>query len=187
MECTTASRRQGGMSLVESVVAVGVAAGALGLAAPALDDLLQARVLAGAAQDLLMDLHVARTEALKRNRRIGMCKSPDGERCKTGGGWEQGWIAFDDDNGNGKRDPGEERILRHGPLQAPLRLRGNQPVASYVSYTPLGATKLLAGGFQAGTLTLCRRSAGPTPARQVILNVIGRPRLQKTVLASCED
>lgn len=167
-------------------VAVGIAAGALRMALPSLEGMVQSARLAGASQDLLMDLHRARTEALKRNRRVALCKSANGEQCTTAGDWDQGWITFHDDNGNGRRDAGEERVGAHEPLPPALRLRGNQPVANYVSYTPLGSTKLTTGGFQAGTLTLCLRSVGPGEAREVILNVVGRPRLQKARVASCD-
>jgi type IV fimbrial biogenesis protein FimT len=177
---------QHGLSLVESVVTMGVVAGALQLALPALDDMLQATALSSASQDLLMDLHLARAEALKRNRRVAMCKSADGVQCTAAGGWEQGWLVFHDENNNGTLDPGEERIARREALASALRLRGNQPVANYISYTPLGATRFTGGGFQAGTLTLCRSSPAPTPARQVILNAVGRPRVDKGTVASCE-
>ena len=177
---------QHGLSLVESVVTLGVVAGALQLGLPALDDMLQATALSSASQDLLMDLHLARAEALKRNRRVAMCKSADGVQCTTAGGWEQGWLVFHDENNNGRLDPGEDLIARREALDATLRLRGNQSVANYISYTALGASKLTGGGFQAGTLTLCRSSPAATPARQVILNAVGRPRVDKGTVASCE-
>ena len=176
---------QRGLSLVESTVTLAVVAGALRLALPALDDTLQNARLSSASQDLLMDLHLARTEAIKRNRRVAMCKSADGLQCSRDGGWEQGWIVFHDENNSGTVDPGEERIARHEALPPVLRLRGNAPVANYVSYTPLGATKFTGGGFQAGTLTLCRAAAGATQGNQVIINANGRPRLQVAALASC--
>ena len=177
---------QRGLSLVESVVTLGVVAGALQVAIPAVGDLVQASVLAGTAQDLLTDLHLARSEALKRNRRVALCKSADGVQCTRTGGWEQGWIVFQDENNNGVLESGEERIARREPLSTALRLRGNTPVSSYISYTPLGTTQSTGGAFQAGTLTLCRASPAETPARQVILNAVGRPRLQKGTVASCE-
>ena len=71
--CTASgSRRQRGASLIEMTVAVGIAAGALRMALPSLDGMVQSARLAGASQDLLMDLHRARTEALKRNRRVAL-------------------------------------------------------------------------------------------------------------------
>lgn len=177
--------RQRGATLTELTVGLGIVAGAAGLAAPPLHDFLQASALTAASSELLVDLHLARSEALKRNRRVAMCKSPDGLQCAAQGGWEQGWIVFQDENNNGAFDAGEEKVAAHGALQPGMRLTGNQHVAQYISFNPLGAAKLTGGGFQAGTLTLCRASAGPTPSRQVILNAVGRPRLQRTTLPAC--
>jgi len=180
------ARFEHGATLVECVVTLGIVAGALRMGVPAFSDMLQNTALVSASQDVLMDLHLARAEALKRNRRVALCKSSDGLQCTKAGGWEQGWLVFHDENNNGRRDDGEELIARREALGAMLRLRGNQPVANYISYTPLGASKYTTGGFQAGTLTLCRVSAGATPSREVILNALGRPRVQKATAASCD-
>jgi len=178
--------RQQGFSLVEALVTLALVATTLQLAAPAIGDLLQNAALNGASQDLLMDLHLARSEALKRNRRVAICKSFDGALCTTSGGWDQGWIVFHDENNSGTLDAGEEVIARHEALRPTLRGRGNQPVAHYVSYSPIGTTRFTGGGFQAGTITVCRRSASATEAREVIVNAVGRPRVQKAAVASCE-
>ena len=63
--------------------------------------------------------------------------------------------------------------------------RGNQPVASYVSYTSLGNTVTPGGGFQAGTFTLCNQSAGKSDAREIVIASSGRPRTKKVSLPSC--
>lgn len=177
--------RQRGLSIIEMLVAIGIVAGALRLAVPALQDMVQAARLAAAADEILADLHLARMEAQKRNRRVALCKSADGRHCSPAGGWDQGWIVFHDENNNGLPDAGEEIIARHEALPASLRLVGNSPVARYISYSALGASKFVSGGFQAGTLTLCRRSDAPTPSRQIILNSVGRPRVQKVTAAAC--
>jgi type IV fimbrial biogenesis protein FimT len=179
-------RRQGGLTLTESMVTLALVAGTLQVGIPAMDDMLQRAMLAATSQDLLADLHLARMEALKRNRRVTLCKSADGLQCTKAGGWEQGWIVFHDENNNGVFDADEESIAHHEALRQPLRLRGNAPVAHYISYTPLGATRFTGGGFQAGTLTLCRRSIAATESREVILNAVGRPRVQKGTVASCD-
>ena len=62
--------------------------------------------------------------------------------------------------------------MRAQALLGTLRLTGNLNVAQYVSYAPTGATKLVGGGFQAGTLTLCNHSLGGE-ARQIILSPAG--------------
>jgi type IV fimbrial biogenesis protein FimT len=54
-----------------------------------------------------------------------------------------------------------------------------------VSFEPSGATRTVGGAFQAGTLTLCRQSVASNEARQIILNAVGRPRVQRLEIASC--
>jgi type IV fimbrial biogenesis protein FimT len=141
--------------------------------------------LADHAGILLADLQLARSEAIKRNARVALCKSPDGAACRNTGGWEQGLIVFHDANNNGRREAAEEVLHRTAPLQGDFLMRGNQPVRDYVSYGATGVTRLEAGGFQAGTITVCRRSAGATETRQVIVNAAGRPRVQKAAADSC--
>lgn len=177
--------RQRGLSILEMLVTVAVLAGMLRLAVPALQDMVQSARLAAAADEILADLHLARMEAQKRNRRVALCKSADGRHCNAAGGWDQGWIVFHDENNNGLHDADEEIIAHHDALPGALRLVGNAPVARYISYSALGASRFVSGGFQAGTLTLCRRSEQPTPSRQIILNSVGRPRVRKLDAASC--
>ena len=68
---------------------------------------------------------------------------------------------------------------------AALRISGNASLASYVAYVANGSTRLTNGGFQAGTLTVCQASGRSTPARQIVINATGRPRVQKSVVDSC--
>lgn len=173
------------MSLTECVAALGVVGGALHVAVPAVHETIQASRLSAASQDLLSDLYLARSEALKRNRRAAVCKSAEGATCTREGGWEQGWIVFHDEDNDGALGAGEEVIRRHERMPDGLRARGNQPIANYVSYTPLGTTKFVGGGFQAGTFTVCHVTAGATVSRQVIINSVGRPRLQRAPVAEC--
>lgn len=174
-----------GTTITELVVGLALVAVVMSLSVPALAELVHASELSAATGELLADLQLARAEALRRNRRVALCKSPDAARCSTQGGWEQGWIVFHDENRDGERDEDEEVLARHAALPASLRIVGNQPVASYITYSAVGASKLTGGGFQAGTLTLCRRSGAPTTARQVILNSVGRPRVQKATVPRC--
>jgi type IV fimbrial biogenesis protein FimT len=178
-------RPQLGITITELVVGLALVAVILSLSVPALAGLVQASELSAATGELLADLQLARAEALKRNRRVALCKSADAVRCTEQGGWEQGWIVFDDENRDGERGDDEEVLARRAALPPAMRMLGNQPVAGYISYTALGASKLTGGGFQAGTLTICRRSGQPTAARQVILNSVGRPRVQKATVARC--
>ena len=56
-----------------------------------------------------------------------------------------------------------------------------------MSFVPTGATKLVGGGFQAGTLTVCWESGQTSHARQIILNAAGRPRVRAFTASACND
>jgi type IV fimbrial biogenesis protein FimT len=185
METPRTPCRQSGLTLVELAIGLAVLAVIVRLAVPSMDAFLAAVSLNGASQELMGDLHLARSEALSRNQRVTICKSTDGVQCAADGNWEQGWVIFEDLDHSGTLDAGEAVIARRDALAPGLRLSGNATVASYVSYTGKGTSRLTNGGFQAGTLTLCRVSASVTDARQVIVNAVGRPRLQKSTVPAC--
>ena len=175
----------GGFTLVEMLVALAVAAVLLAVAIPSFAAISRFTTLSSASNVFLSGLYLARNEAIKRNSRVVLCKSADGNMCTASGGWEQGWIVFHDANNNGTREDAEAIIRREATLTTSLRLTGNMHVARYVSFAPTGGTRLLGGGFQAGTLTLCHQSAEGAEAREIILNAAGRPRVQKTRVAHC--
>jgi type IV fimbrial biogenesis protein FimT len=58
-----------------------------------------------------------------------------------------------------------------------LTLQGNAMVNRYISYGPEGRSQSTSGAFQAGTLTLC--GAGQTHVWRVVINAVGKPRLEK--------
>lgn len=176
---------QRGFTLVELLIVLAVAAVLVLYVVPSFSALATSSKLTAASNALLSSMHLARSEAIKRNSRVVMCKTADGLSCASAGGWEQGWIVFQDTNNDGNRDAGESVIQRIEPLRESLRLTGNSSVAKYVSFLSTGATKLLAGGFQAGTVTVCSLSATGGEARQIVLNAVGRPRVQRVAVASC--
>lgn len=175
-----------GFTLIELVVAMGVAAVLATIAAPSVAQLAASLQLSSASNTLVSGLRLARNEAIKRNARVVLCKTIDGIHCTRAGGWEQGWIIFHDVNNNGLRESAETIIHHERALSAGLRMTGNTTVASYISFAPTGGTKLVAGGFQAGTITLCRALQSQGDGRQIILNAAGRPRVQKTQIGTCE-
>lgn len=177
--------RQAGFTLTESVVTLAVLGTLLGLAVSTVGDVMQGLRLGNVSNDVLQQLVLARSEAIKRNARVALCKSADGQACATHGGWEQGWILFQDYNNSGTRQPAEPVLQRLEPLPPDFRLHANLPLISYVSYGPYGRSHMTSGAFQAGTFTVCRISQDSSEARKIIINSGGRPRVQKVWLASC--
>ncbi len=175
-----------GVSLTELLLVLAIATVLLAMAVPSMGAMLVAQKAASLTNHLVSSLHLARGEAIKRNARAVVCKSGDGVQCVTSGGWEQGWIVFHDANNNAQLDEGEVVVRQQGPAGGGLRLRGNLPVANYVSYTASGSAKMTSGAFQAGTFTLCPDVAGfAGEVRQIILGGPGRPRVQKGTAADC--
>lgn len=174
-----------GFTLIEMMVTLAVLAVLVTIATPSLMALMDSIRLKSASTGFLSHLHLARSEAIKRNSPVVLCKSADGVSCATSGGWEQGWVIFHDSNTNAVLDSGEIVIAQASALSNRLRFTGNLNVNRYVSFHPSGATQLVGGAFQAGTFTICRQSASSGEARQIILNAVGRPRVQKIEVSSC--
>lgn len=174
-----------GYSLPELLVTLSVLAILVTLAVPAFARLGESMKLTALSNNFLSQLHVARSEAIKRNARAALCKSGDGLVCSSAGGWEQGWILFHDANNNGTREPAEPVLQRADALPPGYRLTGNLHVARYVSFSGTGTTRSTGGAFQAGTLTLCRVAATPGEAREVIISSVGRLRVKRTTVPNC--
>ena len=171
--------------MVELLVVLAILGILISAAVPWFGTVADSMRLTSQANVYLSALHLTRSEAIKRNSRVALCKSVDGSVCAESGGWHQGWIVFHDANNNGARDSGETVIHQVQTLPTRLRLIGNLNVAKYVSFSPTGETKLVSGAFQAGTLTLCHESASGTEARQIVINSVGRARVQKVVVDAC--
>jgi len=174
-----------GVTLIELLVSVAVLAVLLMVAVPSFDAVMLNSRLAALSNAYLSSLHLARSEAIKRRARVALCKSADGLGCVTSGGWEQGWLVFHDVNNNAQVNGGESVIQVHGALPSGLVLTGNAPVKNYVSFTSTGGARWTSGAPQMGTLTLCRVAAGGGDARQIVINVTGRPRVARVNVAHC--
>lgn len=177
-------RHSRGFTLTELMATVSVCSALSLCAVRFAGTVLDGMKLTAATHTLLAQLTHARSEAIKRNAPVVLCKSADGLRCAVDGGWEQGWLVFHDSNNNAQREEGEAVLVRGEPVPQ-LQINGNGTMARYVSFSPGGGTHTATGAFQAGTLTVCRPSAARAEARQIVINAAGRPRVQKVQLPSC--
>jgi type IV fimbrial biogenesis protein FimT len=174
-----------GFTLIELLIALAVMVILAAVAIPAYSNMLISQRLTAQSNTFLSVLHFARSEAIKRNSRVVVCKSASGEACTDSGGWQQGWMVFDDANNNANLDAGEDMLRRGQALDEGYFMTGNGPVEAYVSYTPFGLTKKTSGAFQAGTITLCQPAASGGEARQIVISITGRPRIEKAIAAAC--
>ena len=94
-----------GVSLIELLVTIGIIAVLAALAAPSFSAFLDSTRLASATNLLIADLNRARSEAIKRNRRVLVCVSnATGTDCATTTAWAAGWLVCADADNNGACD-----------------------------------------------------------------------------------
>jgi type IV fimbrial biogenesis protein FimT len=111
-----------GFTLIELMVTLVVAGILLALAAPRFSNLVQGDRLTGQANKLVLDLSVARSEAIKRGTSVTVCKqdpAQSGPSCNTTGSdtWTGGWVTFVDDDGDGQISAGESVLHVREPLE----------------------------------------------------------------------
>jgi type IV fimbrial biogenesis protein FimT len=158
---------------------------------------LQNRVqIQAASEALLSDVLSARAEALRRERRVTLCvaaldssaKAALPTACAASGSvsaWHQGWLVFEDTNSNGAWDEGEALLQQRSRIHPKVSATGNTTVSRYVSFGASGRSLSLTGAFQAGTITFCERGAKAKEGWLLVLNAVGRARLDKGQIAIC--
>jgi type IV fimbrial biogenesis protein FimT len=159
-------------TLLELMIALAIAGIVGALAVPAFGTWLAAQAVQGRAEALLYALELARSEAIRRGDRVDVCPGDGG--CDAGAlPWEGGWVVVPDIS----RGDAASAIGRERRGDAGITIRGNRPVADYVSYTGAGRARRFDGALQMGTFTVCR--AGQR-ARKVILANSGRARIERS-------
>jgi type IV fimbrial biogenesis protein FimT len=170
-----------GFTLLEALVVLALLAVLLTLAVPHLKGMQHKHQMQSQAEQLQSSLLLARSEALRRQQRVTVCARASepvaSEYCAAVGSWSQGWVVFVDANDNARREASEAVVQLHDPLPGFLTLQGNATVDRYVSYGPSGRSQSTTGAFQAGTLTLC--GSGQAHVWRVVINAVGKPRLEK--------
>lgn len=166
-----------GFSIIELMVVLLIAAALLVFTPPLYRAWIADAEMRNRVDALVNAMAFARGEALKRNGRVNLCHSADGAQCAPSGGWEAGWLVYADDNHNGELDDGEQVIRVEAAAEPGITVRGNRPVADYVSYNEYGHTRMANGALQMGTFTVCRPGH---KAVDVVLANGGRVRVSRT-------
>ncbi len=167
-------KEQKGFTLIELIVTIAIAGILIGVGIPSLRDMIINNRVTAYTNDFVSALYLARSEAIKRGKRVALCKSTDYASCAGGGGWEQGWVVFEDENNDGVFAPAEV-IQIHEPLASGVTLTGIGTTAIYISFLSDGSTQTLGGLPVAGQLTVTK--SGKT--RTINLSRIGRIQVTK--------
>lgn len=187
-------RRSGGsargFTLIELMVAVAIVAVLAALAAPSFNEAILSNKLAAYANNFVASAQLARSEAIKRNATIVMCRSADGATCTAGGTWQQGWIVMC------AQDPASPGVCHPGGAGT-LVLQRQQALSSdylgtgtfySLDFLPSGGAQV-SGGAPLTTddaVTLCKAYPAPGPQeRRIQVSLTGRTSVTKTTDGAC--
>ena len=90
------------------------------------------------ANEFSQQLQLARNSAIQRNRKVTLCKSADSTQCSTSVEWEDGWILFENIDGDGNVDSSDTVLQSHSPLPIGMTLRGVGNFKNRITYKPTG-------------------------------------------------
>ncbi len=99
-----------GFTIVELMITIAVAAVILTLGVPSFQGLMERNQLTSNINRFISSLALARSEAIKRNQRVVLCPSNNGDDCSNAGGYDDGWIIFVDADNDNNHDDNEELI-----------------------------------------------------------------------------
>jgi len=162
------ARNASGFTLLELMVTVALAGILIMIAVPSFSEMIKNNRLSAQINELTAATNLARSEAIKRNQPVTICRSASGTACAAG--WPSstnGWLVFVNPNNNSSLDGGEE-ILRVNK-----EISGNNTLkysSSLLTYTPQGDVPTFNGTF-----VLCD-DRGATQAKGLIVLPSGLTR-----------
>ena len=168
---TILQKKPKGFTLVELMITLAIAGILFTTAIPSFSNMLDKNQQTAQLYTLFHHHQLARSEAIKSNRNVLLCKSSDGQRCTAYSKWSDGWIIFSDIDNDKKISNDETVIFVQHPLSHKLSLKykgfGSH---NYIRYFPNGRSSTN------GTFTLCNQP-GNKEAKSIIISRTGRARL----------
>ncbi|MDX1824918.1 MAG: GspH/FimT family pseudopilin [Thiohalomonadales bacterium] len=159
-----------GFTLVELLSTIAIVLILFGLGLPLLKTTVTTNRIATSVNAMAGTLAYTRSEAIRRNQHVVVCKSKTGKNCSREGDWRRGWLVYVDANQNRTLDEVETVLGAHHlgeKIEVDYRAFGSR---HYLVYRPTGTTRTN------GTFTFCD-PAYPESAQALIITKTGRARL----------
>lgn len=183
-------RTQSGFTLYELMVTLTIVGIVLMVGIPNMGAFRQNSRMISTANDLHSSFYLARSEAARAKANITICASADSmdDPPSCGGEFEDGWIIFQDDDGDIVVDAGEA-ILRRLPARHESLNIDTTGMGDYFSYaaTGLGRGQVLALPPPVTVAVICDvrgNETGPggrSTARVLVITPLGRATVLRDV------
>jgi type IV fimbrial biogenesis protein FimT len=173
---TRSRRSYRGFTIVELMVAVTIVGIILAFAIPSFSGVILSNKLAANANSFIASTQLARSEAIKRNAVVRICRSADGATCAGNGTFQQGWVVFHDANNDGTLNSGETVIQVQQAISPDFHFTSDAYNIAFQG-TGLGAT--------AASLVLCRATPVGNQERVIRVEGVGRASVTKTTNGVC--
>ena len=166
--------RARGVTLVELATVVAIVGITVSLAAPAFNRLMARNAMASSVNLFLAQLHLARSSAVTRERRITLCPATDPSSCNDDHrAWHGGYLIFQNDNRNRELDASEELISYEEPARSRITIVSSSKYRNRISYRAMGRA-----WFSNTTVRFCHPDY-PELNRAIIVSNNGRARVVK--------
>ncbi len=160
-----------GFTLIELIIVLTIIGIMVALAAPGMQSFSSSNRLTTQVNDLLADISLARSEAIKRNVASGVCvTAANGTSCVAAGNWANGWLAYYCSSASTPCPAASKVTIK---LREPLT--GNNTLTTPGDEIAFSKSGLLSSG--SGQLTLTDPKTGGK--RIVCIGTTGRPSLSQ--------
>lgn len=159
-----------GMTLVELMFTIFIASALLVLAIPAFKNVFVGPKVSTISSDLMGSVQLARSEAIKRNIPITLCRAnADADDCDTDTDWDGGWLVIDTATG---------LVIQHVEAQDE-KYKVAQSAAADLVFQPIGV------GATTSTFTVCRADPVGTDQRELNVTATGSAYVTAKESSTC--
>lgn len=130
-----ATKLNQGFTLVELMVTVSLVGILVAIGIPSFSELIADARISTFTNDLVTEIYVTRSEAVKRGTAVTICSTTDQATCSGSNDWATGWIIFTDTGTAGVVDGADQVLFIHQSSQGNVTLNVSR---AYTRFLPSG-------------------------------------------------